>query len=64
MLERLQAAFVDPFQLSRHRVRVGASIGRAVWPRDAEDIDALIRHADASMYEIKRVHHAGTPRSR
>ena len=64
VLERLRGAFDDPFDLRQHRVRVGASIGRAVWPRDADDIDGLIRRADSSMYEVKRVHHDGSPRGR
>ncbi len=64
VLQRLRGAFLDPFDLQRHRVRVGASIGRAVWPGDADDIDGLIRNADAAMYEIKRVHHAVSERER
>jgi len=64
VLDRLCGAFADPFVLREHRVCIGASIGRAVWPRDAEDIDALIRHADASMYEVKRTHHSGSSRPR
>ncbi len=64
VLERLRGAFVVPFDLPDHRVRVGASIGRAVWPNDANDIDALIRRADASMYEVKRAHHAVSSRGR
>jgi diguanylate cyclase (GGDEF)-like protein len=64
VLARLRGAFAEPFDLSRHRVSVGASIGRAVWPRDAADIDSLIRYADAAMYEVKRIHHAGSGRTR
>ena len=64
VLQRLRGAFLDPFDLSRHRVRVGASIGRAVWPGDADDIDGLIRRADAAMYEIKRIHHGASARER
>ena len=64
ILRRVRAAFTDPFDLSDHRVQVGASIGRAVWPGDADTIDALIRVADASMYEVKRVHHAASSRPR
>jgi GGDEF domain-containing protein len=33
---------------------VGASIGRAIWPEDAAEVEALMRHADASMYRAKR----------
>jgi diguanylate cyclase (GGDEF)-like protein len=58
VLGRLQVAFAERFGLRDHTVRVGASIGRAVWPRDADDVDALIRRADAAMYEVKRAHHA------
>jgi predicted signal transduction protein with EAL and GGDEF domain len=33
---------------------VRASIGRAVFPADADSADALLRRADASMFEAKR----------
>jgi GGDEF domain-containing protein len=33
---------------------VGASVGRAIWPEDADEIEALMRHADAAMYRAKR----------
>jgi len=35
-------------------VHIGASVGIAIFPGDAKDIDALVRTADASMYEAKR----------
>ncbi|MGE9984415.1 diguanylate cyclase [Desulfovibrio sp. SGI.169] len=35
-------------------VRVSFSLGRAVYPRDGETIDALIAHADGGMYTEKR----------
>jgi hypothetical protein len=25
-----------------------------VWPAEVEDVDALLRHADAAMYDVKR----------
>ena len=61
--QRLSDAFARPFEVGGRQLTVGASIGRAVWPDDARSIDALIRHADAAMYEIKREHHAVTPRA-
>ncbi len=64
VLERLRGAFVVPFDLRDHRVRVGASIGRATWPNDADEVDALIRRADAAMYEVKRAHHEVSSRGR
>ncbi len=52
--QRLADAFTKPFEVGERELRVGASIGRAAWPADARSIDALIRHADAAMYEAKR----------
>src|SRR5205823_6388418 len=54
LLRRLDAAFEDPFMLDGHALRLTASIGRAMFPDDAETADALLRHADASMFEAKR----------
>ena len=52
--ERLQGAFAAPFCVRGRSLAVGASIGRAVWPADVGEVDALLRHADAAMYEAKR----------
>ncbi len=54
LAERLADTFVEPFQIDGHRLRVGASIGRAVFPIDAATADGLLRQADASMFEAKR----------
>jgi diguanylate cyclase (GGDEF)-like protein len=51
---RLEAAFAEPFCVGGRSLAVGASIGRAVWPADVDGVDALLRHADAAMYEVKR----------
>jgi diguanylate cyclase (GGDEF)-like protein len=54
LAERLADTFVEPFLIDGHRLRVRASIGRAVFPTDADGADALLRRADASMFEAKR----------
>jgi len=54
MSRRLEAAFDDPFMLDGHSLRLTASIGRAVFPDDADSADGLLRHADALMFEAKR----------
>ncbi|HET8979114.1 MAG TPA: diguanylate cyclase [Solirubrobacteraceae bacterium] len=56
--ERIVAGFREPFAVTGHRLRLGASIGRSVYPLDADDADALLRRADAAMFAQKRVHHA------
>jgi len=52
--QRLASAFAAPFEVGGWPLQVTASIGRADWPVDAEEVDALIQRADAAMYEIKR----------
>jgi diguanylate cyclase (GGDEF)-like protein len=51
---RIVAAFETPFDVEGHSLRVEASVGRAVWPADAREVEALLRSADAAMYRVKR----------
>jgi predicted signal transduction protein with EAL and GGDEF domain len=51
---RLERAFEAPFPVGDQVFAIGASIGRAVWPLDVDTPDALLAHADAAMYEVKR----------
>jgi diguanylate cyclase (GGDEF)-like protein len=44
----------EPLQLESHTVRIGASIGIAVFPEDASDMDSLCIAADLRMYENKQ----------
>lgn len=46
-------ALKKPFRLKGSDVYIGASIGIAVYPNDAEDAETLIKHADAAMYSAK-----------
>jgi diguanylate cyclase (GGDEF)-like protein len=52
--ERIERAFDEPFEVFGEEIRLGASVGRATWPVDATEVDALMRHADAAMYRAKR----------
>ena len=52
--ERVQRSFDEPFMVGGESLAIGASVGRAVWPDDAAEIEALMRHADAEMYRAKR----------
>ena len=42
-----------PFQLKNHELFVTASIGIRLYPEDADDIDGLMKSADAAMYRAK-----------
>lgn len=48
----------QPLQLEGHEVRVGASVGIAMFPEDASTAEALRIAADLRMYEKKREAHA------
>ena len=52
--ERVLRAFADPFAVAGAPLALGASVGQAVWPDDAAEVEALMRHADAAMYRAKR----------
>ncbi|HEY7841818.1 MAG TPA: EAL domain-containing protein, partial [Gammaproteobacteria bacterium] len=50
---RLLDLFRRPFLIGERELYVSASIGVAVFPRDADSADDLIRSADAAMYQAK-----------
>ena len=53
---KIAAAIAIPFELGHPKrdVRIGTSIGIAVYPTDARDAETLIKAADAGMYEAKQ----------
>ncbi len=53
---KISAALATPFQLGSQKqsVGIGASIGIAVYPADAQDAEALVKAADAAMYSAKQ----------
>jgi diguanylate cyclase (GGDEF)-like protein len=58
--DRLAAAVMQQFVIDGHRLHLGISIGRAVFPIDADDADGLLRCADAAMFSVKRSTYART----
>jgi diguanylate cyclase (GGDEF)-like protein len=52
--DRLAEAFAEPFSIDGHQIPLTGSIGRAVFPLDADSADGLLRRADASMFAAKR----------
>ena len=50
---KLVALLSAPFKVDGKSVSVSASIGVALYPRDGEDVQAIIQSADAAMYAVK-----------
>jgi diguanylate cyclase (GGDEF)-like protein len=44
----------EAIEIGQHKARVGASIGIAVFPQDAPDMETLCIAADLRMYDVKR----------
>ena len=51
--EKLLQVIAAPVELEEREFRIDASIGISVFPRDGDNADDLIRHADAAMYSAK-----------
>jgi predicted signal transduction protein with EAL and GGDEF domain/CheY-like chemotaxis protein len=51
--KRILEALQKPFVLSGHECYVSGSIGVSVYPRDGDDVDAILRTADMAMYAVK-----------
>lgn len=51
--KRIQQALGEPFECGGHRFVVTPSIGIAMYPKDATDIDDLLIKADMAMYQAK-----------
>ncbi len=53
LARRLLALFQQPFTVGENRLHLSASIGISLAPLDGLDVDVLVRHADAAMYQAK-----------
>jgi diguanylate cyclase (GGDEF)-like protein len=62
LAERIGAAVAQPFEVAGRPVGIGVSMGRAVYPSDADDADGLLRNADAAMFAVKRARRTPTER--
>ena len=52
--EKIVDTISQPFTINQHRINISASIGIAIFPEDAADIESLLRSADAAMYSAKK----------
>ena len=51
--EKVIERIAEPFDLNGATVRIGISIGIALYPNHGQDLAALLRHADLAMYQAK-----------
>ncbi|MBI5409715.1 MAG: EAL domain-containing protein [Nitrospirae bacterium] len=51
--QRIIDAVSSPFKLDGYEIFITSSIGIAVFPEDGEDVDSLLKNADAAMYNAK-----------
>jgi diguanylate cyclase (GGDEF)-like protein len=54
MRERIAERLCEPLAFKGHDLAIGASVGEALFPDDATDVQELLAVADAQMYEVKR----------
>ena len=52
--KKLLRAFAEPMAFSGRDLFVTLSIGIALYPRDGDDADTLLKHADTAMYQAKK----------
>ncbi len=56
--EKIRQIVEEPVHLEHAVVRVGVSIGWAMFPEDGEDVDALLKIADKRMFDTKKIRKA------
>lgn len=52
--QRVEAQFDTPLDLGHVSIRLGVSIGIALFPRHGETLEALMMHSDTAMYAAKQ----------
>jgi len=54
LAQKIVALLSDPMESLPPEVRLGGSIGVAIYPQHAQDAEKLVRYADTAMYQAKR----------
>ncbi len=62
VVSKLAASFEKPMNIGGHEIEICISIGEALYPDDAEEVDALLAHADKMMYLRKQETKRGSKR--
>jgi diguanylate cyclase (GGDEF)-like protein/PAS domain S-box-containing protein len=53
MTQKILDSFREPVSVGEHQLRLSTSIGIAIYPDDAEDLETLTKKSDAAMYYSK-----------
>jgi diguanylate cyclase (GGDEF)-like protein len=53
LTDRLHCAFKEDFEVEGHRLKLGVTIGVAIYPTDGTDMKTLMTNADAALYRAK-----------
>ncbi len=53
IMQRILASTSEPVDAGGHEYNTACSIGVALYPQDGEDVETLLKHADAAMYRAK-----------
>ena len=53
--EKLIAAFMQPHRIDAHLITATLSIGVSIYPTDGDDVETMMKSADAAMYSAKLV---------
>jgi len=56
IVQKIIDLVVEPFEFNGKHLRVGCSVGIAVYPSAGSDAQSLLRNADMAMYEAKGMH--------
>lgn len=52
---KINNAINKPITIDGYEVHITSSIGIAIYPKDGEDAETLIKHADSAFYRIKEI---------
>ena len=59
--QKIIDVITEPFNIDGQQLRVGSSIGIAVYPEAGTDAKTLLKHADMAMYEAKAMQGSDLP---
>lgn len=52
--QKIISELSNHFYIQRQEIFIGASIGIAIYPEDADSVETCLKHADIAMYEAKK----------